>query len=296
MRTFNQNTVTVETTVAVPIDKTWKYWTDPQHIMQWYHASDDWHVPFAENDLQVDGRFKTTMAARDDSYKFDFEGTYTRINEHHSIEFTLSDGRKVYIFFIPEGHQTRIEETFETEDLHSAELQREGWQAILDNFKDHAEKSWKSSVFHFETWINASPQKVYTQMIDKTSYEKWTSVFSPGSTYEGSWEKCARIIFLGQGEDGQAGGMVSKIRDNIPFRYISIEHLGIIKDGQEIFSGEEADELKGATENYLFEPYNRGTLLSVDMDANDRYRDFFAETWPKALEILKDICEGKVKL
>ncbi len=291
MRTFNQNSVTVATTVDVPADKIWKYWTEPQHIVQWCYASSDWHAPFAENVLKVDGRFRITMASKDDTHKFDFEGVYTRINFHHSIEYTMSDGRRVYIFFIPDGHQTKIEETFETEDLHSTEQQREGWQAILDNFREYAEKTWKSSVFHFETRIKASPQKVYTLMIDKNSYEKWTSVFSPGSRYVGDWEKCSKIMFLGLGEDGKEGGMISRIRDNIPFRYISIEHLGVIKDGQEIHSGEEVDEFKGATENYLFESFDGGTLLSVDMDANEKYRDYFAETWPRALEILKDICE-----
>jgi hypothetical protein len=130
-------------------------------------------------------------------------------------------------------------------------------------------------------------------MIDKKSYEEWTAVFSPGSRYEGNWEKCSKILFIGVGEDGKPGGMVSRIRDNQPFRFISIEHLGLLVDGEEVTTGKEVEAWQGATENYTFEKIEGGTLLLIDLDANEEYRDFFSETWPQALEILKDICEGK---
>jgi uncharacterized protein YndB with AHSA1/START domain len=145
MKTFSNTIVTVETTVNIPITDLWNYWTLPEHIIQWYHASDDWHAPFAENDLRVDGKFRTTMAAKDGSFQFDFEGVYTRVDPRQRIEYVIADGRKVNIFFSSQGNRTHITESFETEEINSVEQQRDGWQAILDNFKKYAEQAWKHS-------------------------------------------------------------------------------------------------------------------------------------------------------
>lgn len=135
-----ETAITVETNVKAPIEKVWKLWTQPQHITKWYNASDDWHAPSAENDLQVNGKFKTHMAAKDGSEGFDFEGIYTNIREHQLIEYTLGDNRKVKIAFSNLGADTHIAETFETENTNPVELQRQGWQAILNNFKKYTDK------------------------------------------------------------------------------------------------------------------------------------------------------------
>jgi uncharacterized protein YndB with AHSA1/START domain len=112
---------------------------DPEHTMRWYYASDDWHAPHAENDLRTGGKFKTTMAAKDGSFQFDFEGDYSNVVEHELIEYNLADGRKVKIIFSNKTGQTEIVQTFEIESQNSEELQRSGWQAILNNFKNYAE-------------------------------------------------------------------------------------------------------------------------------------------------------------
>jgi uncharacterized protein YndB with AHSA1/START domain len=139
METVNKTTIKVETMVLVPVDKAWEIFTAPEHITKWYYASDDWHAPFAENDLQAGGKFKTIMAAKDGSHAFDFEGVYTSITPQKEIAYELADGRKVKITFTEEGDSTRVAEFFDAEDTHSADLQRSGWQSILDNFKKHAE-------------------------------------------------------------------------------------------------------------------------------------------------------------
>jgi uncharacterized protein YndB with AHSA1/START domain len=139
MNPVKTTTITVETAVKVPIEKAWSYWTDPKHITQWYNASDDWHAPYAENDLHVDGKFKTTMAAKDGSAGFDFEGVYTKIVRHKSIEYTIPDGRKVVITFSDLGSETKVVESFEAETENSYEIQKGGWQNILDNFKKYSE-------------------------------------------------------------------------------------------------------------------------------------------------------------
>jgi len=139
METTDRAAITVETEIKAPIEKVWKHWTEPKDIMQWCNASDDWHAPYAENDLRVGGKFKTTMAAKDGSVSFDFEGVYTNIEELKVIEYTIADGRKVKITFSSQGNETKVIETFEAENINPHEMQRGGWQAILDNFKKYTE-------------------------------------------------------------------------------------------------------------------------------------------------------------
>jgi uncharacterized protein YndB with AHSA1/START domain len=131
--------ITVETTVNAPIEKVWQYWSEPNHIMQWCHASDDWHAPHAENDLQTDGEFVTTMAAKDDSVSFDFGGKYTEVIPNKYISYVIDDGRKVEIVFTGDGNVIHIRESFEMENMNPEEMQRDGWHAILDNFKKYTE-------------------------------------------------------------------------------------------------------------------------------------------------------------
>lgn len=131
--------ITVQNTVNVPIEKAWQFWTGPEHIMQWNNASDDWHTPKASNDLQKGGKFVFTMASRDGSFSFDFEGVYDEVIDNHRIAYTMSDGRKAEIIFQADGDNTHIVETFDAENMNSHEMQRAGWQAILDNFKKYAE-------------------------------------------------------------------------------------------------------------------------------------------------------------
>lgn len=141
METENATTITVQAHINAPIEKVWKYWNEPQHITQWCAASDDWHAPYAENDLRKDGKFKTTMAAKDGSFSFDFEGVYTKVDPFKRIDYSMPDGRKVSIIFSGDGNSTHITETFDPETTHSIEQQLEGWQAILNNFKAYSERS-----------------------------------------------------------------------------------------------------------------------------------------------------------
>lgn len=137
--TTTATAITIETTVNAPVEKVWKFWSEPAHIREWCAASDDWHVPDAVNDLKEGGKFKTTMAARDGSMSFDFEGVYSEVKEHESIRYTLGDGRKVDVHFTSGNGSTRIVETFDPESVNPVEMQRAGWQAILDNFRRYTE-------------------------------------------------------------------------------------------------------------------------------------------------------------
>lgn len=139
METTKKKTITIQTTVMAPVAKVWKYWSEPAHVTKWNNASEDWHTPKAENDLRTGGKFSFTMAAKDGSMSFDFGGEYTNVKQHELIEYTMGDGRTVQVIFTASGDQTKIVETFEMESMNSEELQRSGWQAILDNFKKYTE-------------------------------------------------------------------------------------------------------------------------------------------------------------
>lgn len=132
--------ITIEATVNAPVEKVWKLWNDPEHVQKWNNASEDWHTPKAQNDLREGGNFIYTMAAKDGSFSFDFGGTYDKVVENQHLAYTLGDSRKVDVTFQPSGSGTYIVETFEAENENSLELQRGGWQAILDNFKKYVEK------------------------------------------------------------------------------------------------------------------------------------------------------------
>lgn len=133
--------ITIETTVDAPIEKVWDYFTQPEHITKWNNASDDWHTPSASNDFRVGGNFVYRMEAKDGSFGFDFGGVYESVDLHEYIEYTIGDGRNVKINFAGNGNKTKVFETFEAEEMHSIELQKTGWQNILDNFKKYTESN-----------------------------------------------------------------------------------------------------------------------------------------------------------
>lgn len=292
MTTTETTAITVATTVQAPVQKVWALWTDPKHITQWNYATDEWHSPRAENDLRVGGRFNYRMESKDGSMGFDFTGTYINIEENKEISYVIDDGRKVVVKFLPYGNETTVKETFEAEGTHSDELQRQGWQAIISNFKQYAEAPGTLDTIHFQTIIKAPVDTVYRTMLDQQTYQAWTAVFNPTSRYEGSWEKGAKIHFLGEDKEGNCGGMVSRIKENIPTRFVSIEHLGILQNGQEITTGPEVEAWAGSLENYTFTEEDGQTLVSVDADSNKDFHAYFFETWPKALAKLKELCEA----
>lgn len=121
------------------VEKVWDYYTQPEHVVHWNHASEDWHCPSAENDLREGGRFCYTMASRDGKVSFDFEGKYEIIVPFSRISYSLEDGRAVDVLLETQSDGTKVTIEFDAEGENSIELQRQGWQAILDNFKKYVE-------------------------------------------------------------------------------------------------------------------------------------------------------------
>lgn len=132
--------ITIEAVVNNSVENTWKFYTEPKHIVKWNAASPDWHSPKATNDVRVGGKFNIRMEAKDKSVGFDFEGTYTAVKQHEVLDYSLGDDRKVHITFTKHGNQTKVVIVFDAETQNSIDLQRAGWQSILDNFKAYTEK------------------------------------------------------------------------------------------------------------------------------------------------------------
>lgn len=144
---------------------------------------------------------------------------------------------------------------------------------------------------HFKILIDAPKEKVWRTMLDDKTYRIWTEVFTAGSHYQGSWNKDSKILFLGPDQEGKIGGMVSRIKENKLYEFISIEHLGMVKDGKEDLSSEDVNKWAGALENYTFKDMNGKTELLIDVDTNQEYIEMFEILWPKALKILKELSE-----
>lgn len=146
----------------------------------------------------------------------------------------------------------------------------------------------------FNESINAPANKVYDVMLgisNKSTYEQWTALFNPTSTYEGSWDKGGKMLFIGTDEKGDKGGMVSEISDNIPNRFVSIRHYGVLEANVEITEGPEVEKWANGFENYTFEENNGITTVTVDIDTTEDFSDYMNQTYPKALGKLKEICE-----
>jgi uncharacterized protein YndB with AHSA1/START domain len=135
-----EKTITVQAVINAPVEQVWKLYTEPEHVMKSNNASNDWHTPRAENDLKVGGKFLYRMEAKDGSSGFDFGGTYAQVKTDELIEYSISDGRKIEVIFTKyDDARTKIATTFEAENANPIEIQRDGWQAILKNFKKYVE-------------------------------------------------------------------------------------------------------------------------------------------------------------
>jgi hypothetical protein len=146
----------------------------------------------------------------------------------------------------------------------------------------------------FQVRINAPATKVYDVMLgisNKSTYEQWTSLFNPTSSYEGSWKKGSKILFVGVDEHGKKGGMVSEVAEITPNRFVSVRHYGLVQDDQEITEGPEVEKWANGFENYTFTENNGTTTVTVDLDTTEEFLDYMNETYPKALDKLKELCE-----
>ncbi|MBP7437972.1 MAG: SRPBCC domain-containing protein [Bacteroidia bacterium] len=147
----------------------------------------------------------------------------------------------------------------------------------------------------FNVSIKAPAGRVYDRMLgisSKLTYEQWTALFNPTSTYEGNWKKGSKIYFVGTDEKGERGGMVSEISENVPGRFVSIRHYGLVKANAEITEGPDVEKWANGFENYSFEEADGITTVKVELDTNEEFSDYMSQTYPKALDRLREICEA----
>ncbi len=146
----------------------------------------------------------------------------------------------------------------------------------------------------FKVSINAPASQAYDFMLginNKSTYEQWTSAFNPTSSYEGTWDKGTKMLFVGVDENGQKGGIVSKVAENIAHRFVSVQHYGLVQADKEITEGSEVEKWANGFENYTFEENNGTTTVTVDLDTTEDFVEYMKENYPKALEKLKELCE-----
>ena len=147
----------------------------------------------------------------------------------------------------------------------------------------------------FEVSIDAPAAKVYDMMLgltEKSTYEHWTAVFNPTCTYEGNWSKGGKMLFVGVDDKGEKGGMVSEVVENIPNRFVSVRHYGLVKADAEVTEGPEVEKWANGFENYTFEENNGSTTVTVDLDTTEDFLDYMNTNFPKALQKLKELCEA----
>ncbi len=133
--------ITVQSNISAETKKVWDFYTNPEHITKWNFASDDWHCPKAENEMRVGGRYNSRMEAKDGSWGFDFEAIYDEVVDQKTFTYTMTDGRKATVEFEKNGSNTNVKVTFDAENENPVDMQRDGWQAILNNFKKYVEEN-----------------------------------------------------------------------------------------------------------------------------------------------------------
>ncbi len=131
--------ITISARIKQPVEKTWEFFNNPEHVVNWNYADPSWHCPYAENDLKTGGKFNYRMEAKDGSYGFDFWGVYDNVVPYKTIEYTMGDGRKVWVKFEAQGNETFVETRFEPESSNPLDMQQAGWQSILNNFAGYCE-------------------------------------------------------------------------------------------------------------------------------------------------------------
>ncbi|HEX8269612.1 MAG TPA: SRPBCC family protein [Flavobacterium sp.] len=139
---MSQSKITVQATIDAPVATVWKVWNTPDDIIKWNTADPGWHTPASKNDLRVGGRFRHRMEAKDGSFGFDFEGVYDTVDLYQEISYTMDDGRRATTIFTEEGNRTHVATTFDAETQNDVEMQKQGWQAIVNNFAKFTESNY----------------------------------------------------------------------------------------------------------------------------------------------------------
>lgn len=288
MTTTEKQTITIQASINAPVEKVWQLWTEPRHITQWSSPSPEWHTPRAESDFRKGGKFVSRMEAVDGSMGFDFGGEFDEIKTHELIGYTIGDGRKVVTTFESNGDTTEVTQTFEPESENSLEMQRGGWQAILDSFKRYAEYANIYVPQYFSRVINAPKKKVWDIMLNEETYKVWSGAAWPESFYEGVWKEGELLGFF----NPERSGTKVKLLKHRPYEFTLAEHVAVYDKGVEDTQSAVAKSWVGSRETYTFTEKDGKTTLDVVLYMTPEWQKIFATDWPKAIDKLKELCEA----
>ncbi|MCH7409433.1 SRPBCC domain-containing protein [Belliella sp. DSM 111904] len=289
-----KNPIEVRTAIKSNLEQVWNAWIDPKHIVNWNFASDTWHCPAAQLELKKGGRFTYTMAAKDGSMAFDFSGVFEQVQEMKILTFKLDDGRAVEVEFQQDGEEVLLIERFEPEQLNDVDLQKSGWQAIVDNFRIYVQglSEDEKVEISIETQIDAPKSTVFEVMLADKTYREWVSAFHPGSYFIGSWDKVGgELLFVGPNEQGEDSGMIAEVLEYAYGEKVTLIYTGLFSKGKRIFEGKAVDTWKGGKESYALIEMNGITHLTVKSEIPSAYAASFEQSWEQALDILKRLCE-----
>lgn len=276
--------ITIGVQIEKQVDIVWSYWTKAAHIKHWYFASEDWWVPWVEQQFEVGHKFIYRMASKDGKMGFDFTGRYTDIKANESITYVLEDDREVITTFEVIDDTVYLKQVFETEDDSSAEMQKQGWQAILNQFKGYTESDWIR--FTLQKHMETTPEVVYHYLTDNDKYMSWAHVFSDDSKFYGDWVEGGEITFV----DHRESGTVALVENIIPNELIHMKHIKLLKGDSLDETSDEALIWIGTLERYELHKSEDGVLVDVMIECHESYVGFIRDSWIEALnEIERNI-------
>lgn len=291
--------ITINKTINASVNHVWQAYLDPEDNKRWNTAGFGWTVGETHFDPRVGGKFEAEYKSPDGKNDFMLEGTFVEIIENQKIIYEMPQNemdkakRVVEINFESVGNdstsQTNFTVTFDAEDMNTLDRQKQGWNAILENFKKFVERKSnpKNQALQKSIKIKSSPHKVWKVLTNKEKYKLWTAPFTDGSYYEGEMQYLNKIYFLSPDNIG----LVSEVKVCIPDFQLSFEHLGTVKDGVEDLDSVEFGSWKGARETYTLS-FNDGiTTLDIYQDMSAKENQFFDSKWDTALEIIKQIAQ-----
>jgi uncharacterized protein YndB with AHSA1/START domain len=258
---------------------------------RWQNAGGGWSTGFVNIDAQNGGKFEAEFKAADGINDFVFGGTFDQIIPNKKINYTIEGGRKAEVLFEEiSPNETKVSINFEAETQNSIDLQRQGWNQILVNFKTFVERKVnpKNAILLKNIEIKSSKEKVWKVLLDQQNYQKWTASFCEGSYYEGEMKLNNKIWFLAPDKSG----LSSLVKVLIPGFQVSFEHIGAVKNGIEDFDSPGFVGWKGARETYTLNEKDDFTNLEIYQDLTKTELEMFDQMWNKALQTIKELSEG----
>ena len=284
---MSSDIISISVTIKSDIHTVWKSFTETKHIVNWYFASPDWHAPTAEHDFNNGGKFSIRMEAWDESFGFDYTGTYDKIVDFKEVVYTLDDGRKVDTSFMQTGDEIVVSQDFQADEGIDVEMQRMGWQGILNQLKKYVES--KTVVFEVEADINASADTVWDCLTKNEIYKKWSKAFSPNSEFKGDWDKGKHIDYIDIGKGGTRA-LVEGVELN---KFIQQRHIATITAENEIDTkSDSAKHWIGTIENYTLKDIGGAIRFTVHIECHEQFREFIESSWNTAILDFKRVCES----